>query len=140
MVPPCTLVNSTHRILMTVFQLSGDLFIKEPQLGPNNGGGEGEGKIIIIIKKKNYHGEEDNSKGGRQGRMSSLNITTKMKKPPYCASWPQAKLFCCRLALLLKLRRSRPLAYKEGKHRKPRMAHCCVSLLREYHYEGQYIF
>lgn len=41
-------------------------------------------------------------------------------------------------APLLKLWRSRPLAYREGKHRK--LAHCYMSLLREFHYEGQYIF
>lgn len=117
-------MNSTHRILMTVFQLSGDLFIKEPQLGLNNG------------RKKN-HGE-DNSRG-RQARMSSLNITTKMKAILlHVAAVARSQALMPLDAPLLKLWRSRPLAYREGKHRK--LAHCYMSLLREFHYEGQYIF
>lgn len=73
--------------------------------------------------------------------MSSLNITTKMKATLlHVVAVARSQALMLLDAPLLKLWRSRPLAYREGKHRKLRMAHCYMSLLREFHYEGQYIF
>ncbi len=63
--------------------------------------------------------------------MSSLNITTKMKATLlHVVAVEGSQVLMLLDAPLLKLWRSRPLAYREGKHRKPRMAHCYMSLLR----------
>lgn len=63
--------------------------------------------------------------------MSSLNITTKMKEALlHVVAVARSQVLMLLDAPLLKLWRSHPLAYREGKDRKLRMAHCYMSLLR----------
>lgn len=63
--------------------------------------------------------------------MSSLNITTKMKATLlHVVVVARSQVLMLLDAPLLKLWRSHPLAYREGKDRKLRMAHCYMSLLR----------
>lgn len=63
--------------------------------------------------------------------MSSLNITTRMKATLlHVVAVARSQVLMLLDAPLLELWRSRPLAYREGKHRKLRMAHCYMSLLR----------
>lgn len=63
--------------------------------------------------------------------MSSLNITTKMKATLlHVVAVARSQALMLLDAPLLLLWRSHPLAYREGKHRKLRMAHCYMSLLR----------
>lgn len=63
--------------------------------------------------------------------MSSLNITTKMKAGLlHVVAVARSQVLMLLDAPLLKLWRSHPLEYREGKNRKLKIVHCYMSLLR----------